>query len=205
MRSPRARTALVATVLAGLLALAGPAAAHTELAAAEPAADATVTAPPARVRLDFTGPLLADGDHAVGLFGPDGARVDDGTAVLVGDRSVEVGVAPLAVAGPHTVRYLVLAADGHALEGEYAFTYTGPVAFPSPSPSASPSPSPSLSPAAAPEPSAASTAAPPSPADVAAATPPGARGPGGGPTVALVLPLALAAAALGIVALRRRS
>jgi len=203
MRSLRARAAVAVTVLAGLLVLGGPAGAHTELSAAEPEADSTVTAPPARVRLDFSGPLQADGDHALGLFGPDGARVDDGTAVLVGDRSVEVGVAPLAGAGVHTVRYLVVAGDGHALEGEYTFTYAGPVASPSPPPSTSPSPSAART--AEPAPPVGPTTAPPSPAAAAAPTPAGEWGPARIPAAAVALPvIGVAAAALALAARRRR-
>jgi len=198
MTSLRVRAAVAVTVLAGLLAVGGPAAAHTELSAAEPAAGSTVTAPPARVRLDFSGALQADGDHALGLFGPDGARVDEGTAVLVGDRSVEVDVAPLAAAGVHTVRYLVVAADGHALEGEYTFTYAGPGGSPSPVPSPATAPSEDAG-------TANPAAAAPSPAAAAAPTPAAARGPAGiGTAAAALAAAAIVAAALALAARRRR-
>lgn len=199
---PARAVVVVAGLLLGVLAAAGPAAAHTGLETAEPAADATVSAPPARVRLDFTGPLQVGADHALGLFGPDGARVDDGTAVPVGDRSIEVGVAPLAATGVHTVRYLVIAEDGHPIEGEHAFTYDGPL--PEPSPEADPSVSPGAelepSPSAGPP-----DAASPSPEPLDDASPVAAQGSGGGPPVILIGGLTAVLGAAGVLVLILRS
>jgi methionine-rich copper-binding protein CopC len=139
-----ARARRLAVLIAGvLLALAGPAApaaAHTQLETAEPAADSVLTETPATVRLTFSGPLQAGGDHALGLFGPDGERIGAGAPNLAGDRVLELAVPPLESGGAMTVRYLVLAADGHALEGEYRFTYQAPAPAPSPSPAPSPEP-----------------------------------------------------------------
>ncbi len=94
---------------------AGPAAAHTELVAAEPARDATVTSLTA-VRLRFTDPLRPE-FSAVAVTATDDARVVSGSPAVAG---TEITV-PITVtgAGSYTVAYRVLSADGHPVEGSY--------------------------------------------------------------------------------------
>lgn len=117
----------VGTVAAVVVLPAAPALAHVSLAEAEPAEGLTVTDMPAAVALTFDAALAAGGDHAVGLFAPDGVQVDDGQTTELTDRSVQVGVGELPDVGAYTVRWLVVGADGHTIEGDYTFTYDGPV------------------------------------------------------------------------------
>ncbi len=145
MSTDRRIAAISLALLVAALAVlpASPALAHVALRASTPAAGATVTEPPAAVELQFDGPLLAGGDHAVGLFDPAGGRVDDDRTVEVSDRAVRVGVGALTAAGTYTVRWLVVSGDGDPIEGTYSFTYDGPVAatqapvVPTPEPAAS--------------------------------------------------------------------
>ena len=104
------------------LAGAGPAAAHTELVAAEPPQDATVTALEV-VRLRFTDPLRQE-FSTVAVTAADGARVDSGSTAVTG---TEITV-PVAVTGggSYTVAYRVLSADGHPVEGSYAVIFAPP-------------------------------------------------------------------------------
>lgn len=153
MRKQRRVLLVVPGVLALLMLLAGPAAAHVELSAASPEEGETVTEALSEVRLEFSGPLQAGGDHAVGLFDPAGERVDDGGTVEVSDRVLTVEVGPLEDAGEYTVQHLVIAADGHPYEGSYTFTYDGPLAEPAtPDPDPTPEKTEDTSPAEPTEP-----------------------------------------------------
>jgi len=113
-----------------LLVPAGPARAHVEPEQAAPAPDEVVTEAFARVTLTFGGPLLEGGEHAVGLFGPDGRELDDRATVAESDRVVSTGVASLPAEGTYTVRWRIFAADGDQQDGAYSFTYAGPAAPP---------------------------------------------------------------------------
>ncbi len=181
-----------AAVICWVLVAAVPAAAHVELTAASPGQDETVMVPVAEVRLEFSGALTLGGDHAVGVFGPGEQRFDDGQIVEVSDRAISTAVGALPEPGLYTVRWLVIGADGHAIEGSYTFTYSGPVASPSPT-AAQPTPSPS----AEPTPSASEPAPEPSPVT---AQPSASEG------SSLLLPIAgfLAGGALVAVVLARR-
>lgn len=125
----RCLSVLLLTAVA-LLVPAGPARAHVELAQAAPAPDEVVTEAFARVTLTFSGPLLEDGEHAVGLFGPDKRALDDLTTVAESDRVLSTGVASLSAEGTYTVRWRIFAADGDQQDGAYSFTYAGPAAAP---------------------------------------------------------------------------
>lgn len=191
MSTQKLRIVLVAVAVVASLAVAGPVAAHVGLAAASPAENETVTTPLAEVRLEFSGPLTAGGDHAIGVFGPGETRVDDGQTVEVSDRVVSTPVGAPTEAGAYSVRWLVIGADGHTIEGTYSFTYAGPV----PSPSAEPS---------SPEP-AEPTATPVEPVPSPLTAQPTSSGGGGFPLLAVVLIGGVAAGAIAVVALRRRS
>lgn len=193
MSTDRLRLATVAVTVVALLALAGPATAHVELGSASPAENETVTTPLTEVRLEFTGPLTPGGDHAVGVFGPGDVRVDDGQTTETSERAITTGVGALPEAGPYTVQWLVIGADGHVIEGIYTFAYEGPVASPSPSPEPSPAASVEPSEEPQPQPSSSATAQPTSDED------------GAGGTVPLALGLmGVAAAGAAVVVLRRR-
>jgi copper resistance protein C len=124
----RSAAAVILTLL--MLLVAGPAFAHVELRSATPAQGVTVTETLSEVRLEFTGELQAGGDHAVGLFDPSGERVDVGGPVEASDRVLTAAVGPLERSGEYTVRWMIIAADGHTQEDAYTFTFDGPLAAP---------------------------------------------------------------------------
>jgi copper resistance protein C len=129
------------------VAVASPAAAHTELVSSNPEDGQTLTAPPEQVTLRFGEDLL-----------PAGAQI-----VAKDDTGVEVGLGPAEVSGTklsatwpqtadtgtYTVAWRAVAGDGHPLEGTFTFAVkgAGPTSSPEPA-SASPEPV-SPSPAAA--------------------------------------------------------
>lgn len=115
------RVAIAAAVAVGLtLVGAGNAAAHSELIASDPAADATVSAVPAAVTLTFnqniesmfaTVVVQGDGDKNWATAEPDvsGAQV----------RAAVDGAMPN---GTYTISYRVVSADGHPITGSFQFT-----------------------------------------------------------------------------------
>ncbi|HVG43666.1 MAG TPA: copper resistance protein CopC [Longimicrobium sp.] len=127
----RVRTAIAAALAAVLCAvLAAPASAraafHLRLVSSNPAADATLSAPPAALRLTFSeAPELAvttvrlrgAGDRAVALGRLVRAR---------GDRATVVATprAPLAH-GRYAVTWRTMSKDGHAMNGTFHFTVGG--------------------------------------------------------------------------------
>jgi methionine-rich copper-binding protein CopC len=95
--------------------------AHAFMKRSEPRAGATLSRPPAQVRVWFEGPIeplyvwIRIEDARKG-------RVDHGDARVNArdDRLVEAAVAPLP-AGRYRVYWSVIARDGHAKEGDFAF------------------------------------------------------------------------------------
>ncbi|MFB2580141.1 copper resistance protein CopC [Herbiconiux sp. P15] len=162
----RSATAVAATVAAGLL-LAGvagvgvgavggasSASAHDYLVSTNPAADATVTEALTEVALDFNEPPLTDFASAIAIEVRDASGADVVTTpVSIVDSTLTVSVAPT-TQGAYTVLWQTVSSDGHPVSGEYAFTYSGPVAQPTAEPTAAPPASSSEPPTAAPTPSA---------------------------------------------------
>lgn len=159
-----ALAAMVAAALA-LLALtswAPPAAAHVEYESSDPSADAVLTTAPATVSVVFSGELLQEGS-SLAVYGPDGARVDNGDATVdlndVERRTLSVTLRPGLGDGLYTVEYAGMALDGHEPEpGRFTFevsatgvSVASPAASPVASPEASPEASPAASPVASPE------------------------------------------------------
>ena len=101
-----------------------PAAAHVHirLDRSSPAPDEILTASPSQLRLLYSGRIEAR-YTAVTLTGPDGARVAVGDVVFVAgsDREITLQVPPLERPGRYTVNWRTAGADGHVLEGSYAF------------------------------------------------------------------------------------
>src|SRR2546422_3242156 len=108
---------LAVLLLAGTawLATATPALAHAELIASSPAEGATVSAPPTEVRLTFSEGLQAS-FTTVAVTGPGGAHWGIGQPTLV-NTVLTVPVQPRGPAGPATITYRVLSADGHPVSG----------------------------------------------------------------------------------------
>lgn len=114
------RSVLLATLL--LVGLPGAAHAHAQLLRSVPPARAVVSQAPARVELRFSDEVeLAFSTFAV-VDGA-GTRVDLDDAARHPDdpHLVSLGLEPLSP-GTYRVRYRVLSADGHVVDGEYRFT-----------------------------------------------------------------------------------
>lgn len=162
--------------LVGVLALLGaPAAqAHNTLRASDPADGAALATAPDRVTLTFDMPATALGTEVV-VTAADGRVVSSGPAELV-DATVAQPLAGELPAGGYTVQWRVTSADGHPIEGTYAFTaaaatLAGTGGAPLPAPEASPSDAASAEPTAGPtEPAATDDASAPSTSDDAGAT-----------------------------------
>lgn len=105
--------------LALVVLAAAPASAHTALSGSLPA-DGGTTAATDQVVLSFTGTLL-ERLLAVTVVGPDGSDAARGAPRLQGTDVVQPLERPLP-GGRVTVSYRVVAADGHPLTGQVAFT-----------------------------------------------------------------------------------
>jgi len=134
--SPAARWA--ATVVASLVALsslafvAPPAAAHDELISAAPAADESVEAIPAEVRLVFSGVLSPEaGATAVDVVDGAGASIADGEPVVEENTVTQALDTASGASGEIRVLWRVVSSDGHPISGEYTFTVA---AAPAPTP-----------------------------------------------------------------------
>ncbi|GAB3141823.1 copper resistance protein CopC [Micromonospora sonneratiae] len=132
----RAAGAVLVAVLVALIP-ARPAFAHNQLRAANPERDATLTAPPTQVMLDFVEPLNPTYTKIVIT---DAARqpVPTGEPVVSGTRGTVTFTQPLAN-GTYTVAYRVVSADGHPVQGSYPFTVSAATAAGTPSAPATPS------------------------------------------------------------------
>jgi methionine-rich copper-binding protein CopC len=180
-RHPAAARVLAATLatVAFLLGSAAPAAAHNSLRTTNPPTDALLSTPPAEVSLDFlqkldptfTTVVLSDGAHR---------KVPTGDPVVTGSRA-RVPIGNPLPNGTYTVAYRVVSADGHPVQGSYAFTVADPTSSAAP---ATP----------------ATAAAPASSTNAAAAQPADDSGAPWSPIVGG----ALAAVAVGAVVLSRR-
>ena len=121
------RTALAASAaLLALGVLASPALAHSELETSRPAADTVVDASFDELVLQFKQAIQVLPDDIV-LEGSDGP-VSSGPAALADAVTVTVPVLGVVGDGPYTVRWRVIGADGHPLEGSYGFAVQLPPA-----------------------------------------------------------------------------
>ncbi|MBL0934903.1 MAG: copper resistance protein CopC [Rhizobiaceae bacterium] len=128
MRSVKDGMASWIAALAMLLALAGEAAAHASLTAAEPRDGAVVAVAPGAFRLDFSEPVSP---LVLRIVRPDGAAVDLGD-FAVRDRSVEIE-APVELGdGTHVLAWRVVSSDGHPVGGSVVFSIGAPSAAPPP-------------------------------------------------------------------------
>ncbi|QOR71316.1 copper resistance protein CopC [Ruania alkalisoli] len=125
MRSPLARTSIVAFVVAAATALilpAAPASAHSALISSDPEDGAVLDTPPTEVVLTFNEDILEMGT-SIEVTGPDGAEAGEGDPVLNGPEVTQPLAADLA-AGEYTMIWRVVSADGHPIDGELTFTAT---------------------------------------------------------------------------------
>ncbi|MFC3502454.1 copper resistance protein CopC [Micromonospora krabiensis] len=120
-----AASATLAAV-APLLAPAAPAAAHNSLRASEPAASARLPTPPARISLTFQQELDPTFTTIV-LSDAGRRRIPTGVPAVTGATGTATIDQPLPD-GTYTVAYRVVSADGHPVQGSYAFTVGDPPA-----------------------------------------------------------------------------
>ncbi len=130
--------------LTGLTLGVQSASAHDSLVSSSPAADSNVATTLTQVVLNFSEQPNADFPDSIAIHVADaaGSRVDTGT-VVISDRALTVAVAPT-TNGMYRVIWQNLSVDGHAISGQFDFSYTGASTSaipPSSGPSASPSPS----------------------------------------------------------------
>ena len=127
-----ATATVVAAALLAVLLLGGatPAGAHATLIGTVPAADGVVDAVPEAVELRFDEPVEVV-DDAVQVFGPDGARVDQGVVERQDGGATLVAPIDAVEQGTYTVAWRVTSEDSHTLSGSFVFhdgTRTGAVA-----------------------------------------------------------------------------
>ncbi|WP_433531762.1 copper resistance CopC/CopD family protein [Micromonospora sp. CA-263727] len=115
-----AAAGLLVTVVALLLAPAGPASAHAVLSSSSPAASAVVPNAPTEVVLTFSEPVRKVPDK-IRVIAPDGSRVDRGEPTFA-DSVVNIPVDTSGGNGTYLVTYRVVSADSHPVSG--AFTYS---------------------------------------------------------------------------------
>lgn len=123
----RLTTAALLAVLA-LLGTAPTAWAHTELTSSNPAEGAQVATPPTALTLTFNEPV----DPAAATVTVTGT---DGTAWTVGpitaaDTTLTVPVTAAGQAGQYTIDYRIISADGDPVRGAVKFTLTTAIAPP---------------------------------------------------------------------------
>lgn len=149
--------------MTGALAAPSPAAAHTDLESSEPAADSSVDTPVSEIVVTFT-EAVTPTETGFEVFSPQEellapvAETDD-------DITYTLPLDPPLAGGPVGVRYEVVSADGHVVDGAFAFTVTAPVpTVPPTTPVATPVTTPATSPATTA--AAVATTVPPAPATV---------------------------------------
>ena len=121
-RSITTGTALVGTLLAGILAPLSGAAAHASLDHADPRVGSTVKASPAEVRVWFS--EAVEPASVLRVLDQVGAPADQGnTGVDPGDHTlVKVSLRPLLSPGTYKVLWRASTADGATTVGSFGFT-----------------------------------------------------------------------------------
>lgn len=132
------RAAVVAALAAWLTVGlgAGQAAAHADLVATTPAAEAVLQQPPAQIELTFSEDVQADFTQIAVL---DPAGSDTATIPAAVEGAVVAQPVTLTAPGPYSVSYRIVSADGHTVAGTYSFTYTPPAENAASSPATVPS------------------------------------------------------------------
>ena len=111
-----------------LLFLISPASAHTSLVSSLPESGAVLNEVPSEVRLKFNEDLLL-----IDTKNPNRIEVINGIGQVVSGMTMVDGpeiYTPLDLSfepsGEYTVKYRVVSADGHPIEGDYQFTVASP-------------------------------------------------------------------------------
>jgi copper resistance protein C len=123
--SPRSALAVVGSSVVLMVAAAVPASAHAALVGTEPEQDATVADELDVVVHEFN-EVVEGSLSEVEVVAPNGERVDSGE-LEQDDVVLSQPLGQLPEGGPYTVSYRVMSADGHPVDGEWTFTYDGPL------------------------------------------------------------------------------
>ena len=112
-------------ILIFLLNLPSIAQAHTELISSDPAAGSKLSTWPAEISLTFNEELQVIGNEKSNFVVVNNAVGDQVSAddESLNGSSIKVSLDPNTIEGPVLVYYRVISADGHAVEGEYTFTF----------------------------------------------------------------------------------
>ncbi|NIK69784.1 MULTISPECIES: copper resistance protein CopC [unclassified Paenibacillus] len=123
--------------LAALFLLPGIAMAHSKITVSTPAKEETVTVSPAEISMTFNTDIEKLSQFK--LLDESGKQVPTGD-IAVHKATMSGSVTEPLKNGAYTVKWTIIGADGHAVDGEYAFTVNAPEATPSPSPEATATP-----------------------------------------------------------------
>ena len=121
-------------LLISLVLSLSPASAHTSLVSSVPSSGAVVNEVPSEVRIKFNEELLLVDDknpNRIEVIDEDG-QVVSGISVVEGPEiftALDLRAEP---SGEYLVKYRVVSADGHPIEGEYQFTVASPEVISSP-------------------------------------------------------------------------
>ena len=117
-------TAALALALAWLLAGGAPAASHSGLERAEPAAGAVLAAAPERVEAWFVLALRDNGRNVLAVSSAAGERVDEGAPLRDAEdpTHLSTGLRPGLGGGVYRVDWRGSGEDGHPTEGSFEFT-----------------------------------------------------------------------------------
>ncbi len=112
---------VVSAMASALVLLVVPAAAHSQLQAAEPFDGQVLDVPPTQARLTFNEPIEVP-VAGIRIFDSTGERVDDANVVRPAPEVAAVGVGSDLGAGSYIVTFRVVSADGHPIKGAYVFS-----------------------------------------------------------------------------------
>ncbi|MGK5442240.1 copper resistance CopC/CopD family protein [Micromonospora sp. URMC 105] len=119
---------LLVTLVALLLAPAGPASAHAVLVSSSPVASAVVPSAPAEVVLTFS-ESVRKVTGKIRVIAPDGSRADRGEPTFEGPV-VTVPVDSSGPRGTYLVSFRVISADSHPVSGAFTYSVGAPSAPP---------------------------------------------------------------------------
>jgi len=111
-------------LLAALWLVPGVAMAHSKLESAVPERDATVTASPERIEMTFNTKIEKLSNFKI--LNAAGEEMEKEKVEV--DGMTMTGSVPAALPnGIYTVKWVIIGADGHSVEGDYSFTVEAPV------------------------------------------------------------------------------
>ncbi|GKU75668.1 copper resistance protein CopC [Paenibacillus sp. L3-i20] len=141
---------IVFMLLTLILLIPGAAMAHSKLESAVPAKDSTVEVSPTTIEMSFDTKIESLSNFK--LLNAAGDQIKTSKAEVNGS-SMKGSLTDTLENGTYTIKWTIIGADGHSVDGDYSFTVNAPAtAEPSPDattstePSATPSPSPTVAP-----------------------------------------------------------